>query len=104
MAEITTRTIITGRRESSFLDGRPLISRRYAIDWGQIDKGSMFSGDAHDAASYTRMQGLLAVADGTVVTAKAGLPDNVPGHNESFHPAVPITMERCRQHRHARLR
>lgn len=36
---------------------------------------------------------LLAVADGEVVTARDGLPDNVPGHNENFHPAVPITLE-----------
>ena len=33
------------------------------------------------------------MADATVVTAKDGLPDNVPGHNEQFHPAVPITMD-----------
>jgi len=26
-------------------------------------------------------------------TAKDGLPENVPGHNEGFHPAVPITRE-----------
>jgi hypothetical protein len=82
------------RRGILILDGRPLISRRYAIDWGQIDKGSMFSGDAHDAHSYHSYgKDVLAVADGTVVTAKDGLPDNVPGHNESFHPAVPITMD-----------
>jgi murein DD-endopeptidase MepM/ murein hydrolase activator NlpD len=28
-----------------------------------------------------------------VVTAKDGLPENVPGHNEAFHPAVPITID-----------
>jgi len=36
---------------------------------------------------------VLAIADGRVVTAKDGLPDNIPGHNEAFHPAVPITLE-----------
>lgn len=36
---------------------------------------------------------MLAVADGRVVTARDGLPDNVPGHAEAFHPAVPITLE-----------
>ncbi len=36
---------------------------------------------------------MLAVADGRVVAARDGLPDNIPGHGESFHPAVPITLE-----------
>ena len=36
---------------------------------------------------------VLAVADGRVVMARDGLPENVPGHGESFHPAVPITLE-----------
>lgn len=27
------------------------------------------------------------------MTARDGLPDNIPGHNEAFHPAVPITLE-----------
>ena len=35
----------------------------------------------------------LAVADGRVVTARDGLPENVPGHGDAFHPAVPITLE-----------
>jgi murein DD-endopeptidase MepM/ murein hydrolase activator NlpD len=39
---------------------------------------------------------VIAVADATVVTARDGLPDNVPGHNtpehQGFSPAVPITM------------
>jgi hypothetical protein len=29
----------------------------------------------------------------TVITARDGLPDNIPGHNDAFHPAVPITLE-----------
>ena len=28
-----------------------------------------------------------------VVTARDGLPDNIPGHGEAFHPAVAITLE-----------
>ena len=28
-----------------------------------------------------------------MITAIDGLPDNIPGHNEAFHPAVPITLE-----------
>ena len=26
-------------------------------------------------------------------TAEDGLPDNIPGHNQAFHPAVPITLD-----------
>jgi hypothetical protein len=82
------------RRGILVLDGRALISRRYAIDWMQTDKGTTFSGDARDKRSYHAYgRPVLAVADGTVVTAKDGLPDNVPGHNEGFHPAVPITPD-----------
>ena len=36
---------------------------------------------------------VLAVADGRVIAARDGLPDNIPGHGEAFHPAVPITLE-----------
>jgi murein DD-endopeptidase MepM/ murein hydrolase activator NlpD len=75
-------------------DGRAAISRRYAIDWVQSKDGATFSGDALDKRSYYAYgKDVLAVADGTVVTANDGLPENVPGHHESFHPAVPITIE-----------
>ena len=71
-----------------------MISRRYAIDWEQIKDGATFSGDSRDVRSYFAYgRPVLAVADGRVVTARDGLPDNVPGHGESFHPAVPITIE-----------
>lgn len=36
---------------------------------------------------------VLAVADGRIITAKDSLPDNLPGHGEAFHPAVPITLD-----------
>jgi Peptidase family M23 len=82
------------RRGIFVFDGRPLISRRYAIDWMQSENGATFSGDALDKRSYYSYgKAVLAVADGRVVTAKDGLPENVPGHNEGFHPAVPITPE-----------
>ncbi len=82
------------RRGILVLDGRAVISRRYAIDWEQIKDGVTFSGDSRDVRSYFAYgRPVLAVADGRVVVAKDGLPDNVPGHGESFHPAVPITME-----------
>jgi hypothetical protein len=86
------------RRGIFIIDGNALISRRYAIDWTQVENGAPFSGDASDKRSYFAYgKPVLAVADATVVIAKDGLPDNVPGHNtpehEGFHPAVPITMD-----------
>ena len=47
--------------------------------------------DVHSYYSYG--QPVLAVADGRVVVARDGLPDNIPGHGADFHPSVPITME-----------
>jgi Peptidase family M23 len=82
------------RRGVVILDGRAVDSRRYAIDWKQIRDGASFSGDARDVRSYYSYgKTVLAVADGRVVTARDGLPDNIPGHGESFHPTVPITLE-----------
>jgi Peptidase family M23 len=82
------------RRGILVLAGRAVISRRYAIDWMQIKDGATFSGDSRDVRSYFAYgRPVLAVAGGRVVTARDGLPDNVPGHGESFHPAVPITIE-----------
>jgi len=82
------------RRGIFVLDGRAVISRRYAIDWEQIKNGATFSGDSRDVRSYLAYgRPVLAIADARVITARDGLPDNVPGHGESFHPAVPITID-----------
>lgn len=82
------------RRGVLILDGRAVDSRRYAIDWKQIRDGASFSGDARDVHSYYAYgKTVLAVADGRVVSARDGIPNNIPGHGESFHPAVPITFE-----------
>lgn len=82
------------RRGVVILDGGAINSRRYAIDWKKILNGASFSGDAKDVHSYYSYgQSVLAVANGCVVTARDGLPDNIPGHGASFHPAVPITLE-----------
>jgi hypothetical protein len=82
------------RRGNLVFEGRAQISRRYAIDWMQMENGTTFSGDARDKRSYYAYgKPVVAVADSTVVTARDGLPDNVPGHNEGFSPAVPITPD-----------
>ena len=82
------------RRGIFIFGGRAVISRRYAIDWMQSENGATFSGDARNVHSYHAYgKPVFAVADGTVVTARDGLPDNVPGHDEAFSPAIPITMD-----------
>ena len=82
------------RRGVVILDGRPVDSRRFAIDWKQVAAGASFSGDARDVGSYySYRKAVLAVDDGLVITARDGLPDNIPGHGESFHSAVPISLE-----------
>jgi hypothetical protein len=81
------------RRGIFVLEGVALIDRRYAIDWIQMKEGAAFSGDEFDNRShYAYDEEVLAVAAGKVVTAKDGIPDNVP-NREGFHPAVPISME-----------
>ncbi len=82
------------RRGVLILDGQPVVSRRYAVDWLLFKQGERLSGSPRDKHSYHAYGNpVLAVADATVVTARDGLPDNVPGHGEAFHPAVPITMD-----------
>ena len=82
------------RRGIPIFDGRTFSSRRYAIDWQQSEDGSTFSSDALDKRSYYAYgKQVLAVADGRVVKVRDGIPENVPGHDEEFHPAVPITMK-----------
>ena len=82
------------RRGVVILDGQPVDSRRYAIDWQQVRDGASFSGNAQDVHSYYAYgKPVLAVADARVVAARDGLPDNIPGHGDAFHPAVPITLE-----------
>lgn len=82
------------RRGVLVLDGHATISRRDAIDWKRVENGVSFSGDPRDRRSYYSYGSLvLAVADAKVVRARDGLPENVPGHGDAFHPAIPITME-----------
>jgi hypothetical protein len=82
------------RRGITLFEGRVLITRRYAIDWQQSQNGKTFSGDASDKRSYYAYgKPVLAVADGAVVTARDGLPDNVPRHNGEFTPAVEMSPD-----------
>ena len=82
------------RRGVFVLNGSALDDRRFAIDWMQVKKGATYSGDARDVRSYYSYgEPVLAVADARVVAARDGLPDNIPGHGDAFHPAVPITLD-----------
>jgi hypothetical protein len=82
------------RRGILVFQGRAQISRRYAIDWQQSQNGKTFSGDASDKRSYYAYgKPVLAVADGTVVSVRDGIPDNVPRHNGEFTPAVEMTPD-----------
>jgi hypothetical protein len=81
------------RRGLFLVDGRLSISRRYATDWFLTKDGTRQKGDAHDKHSYYSYgQPVFAVGSGTIVTARDGMPDNVPGPVETFHTAVPKTL------------
>lgn len=74
--------------------GLAQISRRYAFDWRKVKAGASFSGDPLDLRShYVYGDKVFAVADGTVATARDGLPDNIPRTAAGFTPALPITMD-----------
>lgn len=80
------------RRALIPVDGRAVIAQRFAIDWVQLKTpNSTFTGDPKDNRNYKAYGSeVLAVADGSVVAIKDGIPENVPGENSR---AVPITME-----------
>lgn len=72
--------------------GGARIAQRFAIDFVQLrEDGRTFTGDQKDNKNY-RCYGAeaLAVAEGTVVAVKDGIPENVPGANSR---AVAITLE-----------
>jgi hypothetical protein len=76
------------RRAAVYFNGRPYFSERYAIDFVQIDTKSLtFTGDEHQNSSYhCYNQDLLAVADGKVVVAKDGIPENIPHSGKLAEP------------------
>jgi hypothetical protein len=80
------------RRALIPVGGGAHIAQRFAIDFLQLNPdGRSFAGDQKDNKSY-RCYGAeaLAVADGTVVATKDGIPENIPGPSSR---AVPITLE-----------
>jgi murein DD-endopeptidase MepM/ murein hydrolase activator NlpD len=80
------------RRALIPLGGRAHIAQRFAIDWVQLrEDGKTWVGDQLKNESY-RAYGAetLAVAEGTVVAVKDGIPENIPGATSR---AVPITLE-----------
>lgn len=80
------------RRSVLPVNGQPHIGQRYAIDWVQLgDDGKSFKGDPHKNNSYHAWdQEIHAVADGKIVEAKDGIPENIP---ESGKLAVTITSD-----------
>lgn len=76
-------------------DGEARISRRYSIDWKKWQDGAPFKGNEADVrAHFAYGEPLVAVADGVVVKAVDGFPDNVPRTaSAGFTPALPITAD-----------
>jgi hypothetical protein len=74
------------------VNGKARIAQRFAIDWVKLGSDGKLAHD--DPSSNTNWYGygseVLAVADGTVVATKDGIPENVP-LTDKF--AVPITLE-----------
>lgn len=76
------------------IGGHARISRRHAIDWRQIRDGANYAGDALDVRAYHAYgEVVYAVADGTVTSASAGFPDNIPRTSKGFETSLPLTME-----------
>jgi hypothetical protein len=83
----------SGHRRSLIpVGGTPSIAQRFAIDYVRVgDDHKTFTGDQLKNESYhAQSTDALAVANGTVVATKDGIPENVPGITSR---AVPITLE-----------
>jgi len=69
------------RRQFMVLGGQTTQDCRHAIDWKRTANGTSFSGPEGDVASYySNGQRVLAVASGTIVRLKDGIPNNRAGH------------------------
>jgi murein DD-endopeptidase len=80
------------RRPLLTVNGGARIAQRFAIDWLKLGPGGRLARDdrARDENWFTYGEEVLAVADGTVISTKDGIPDNVP---LSPTRAAPITLE-----------
>lgn len=80
------------RRTVIAVDGGARIAQRFAVDWTRIGPdGQVFRGDPADNAHWTPWNAdVLAVADGVVVEAVDGIPENNPVADDK---AVPITVD-----------
>ncbi len=80
------------RRTLFAIDGRVRISQRYAIDFIQIGTNGLVADRDPPANEDFHGYGaeLLAVADGVIVAAEDGIPENVPFSEET---ATEITLE-----------
>lgn len=69
------------RRAALAVNGKVWLSQRFAVDWEQLDaQNRVYSGSKTDLSSYTIYgKPVLAVANGTVVTAINDQPDQTPG-------------------------
>jgi hypothetical protein len=63
------------------VNGRVWVAQRYAVDWERMDEnGRIYEGPQEKLESYAIFgQPVLAVADGRVVSAVDGLPEQTPG-------------------------
>jgi Peptidase family M23 len=77
------------RRTLNVVDGAARIPQRFAVDWVRVgDDGRLLRGDPGQNAGWCSYGApVLAVADGKVVGARDGIPDNSPGS-----AAVEITL------------
>ncbi len=80
------------RRAVIVLNGSARIPERYAIDWVRLgDDGNTFSGDEHQNSSYHAWNlPVTAAADGRIVRAEDGIPENVP-HSDKL--AIGMTVD-----------
>ncbi len=83
------------RRSLIVLAGTVYFPEEYAVDWIRLGSdGAGFSGDPSSNANYFAYRSpIYAVADGTVVSARDGIPENTPVQDQPLKPAVPITLD-----------
>jgi murein DD-endopeptidase MepM/ murein hydrolase activator NlpD len=74
------------------VNGTPRIAQRLAIDWIKLGPGGRVAHDdrARNENWFGYGEEVLAVADGTVIATKDGLPENAPMSDKR---AVPITLD-----------